>query len=397
MCERVDYSRPQCSAETHRIPCFCSNNTPSGEQARVDACNQIGISGEWEYKQGAGSTCYHYTNSVVEGGGVVGTTAFCNRKSYKGDVGECCRQPGACFSSNGGTCDPQARSYTGSKCQAYYLNYCSTNNLNDFKARWQTGGTCRRALDENALAGNKQYVAQLGEIMMGTFFHRGAVSEYPGDLQKLVYEICHDTPLACNRYLNEVLCKDFTREDLINLPETRKFCGCHLQDAEYITNVAELGGSQKECDSICVSSINIRPVDSFGDPLFCNRSICIIDSVAIDLIDSTVGEITFSQLCGDCGSGSCLCIIKDVDIKATDSEIGGLNLEQECGGNERCYQTAADGTVVEVDCDLTLPEKQEQANQKVGFNWVWIALSIFLVVAIIFFIAIIFIVAAKKK
>lgn len=397
MCEAVDYSRPPCEDTTHRIPCFCSNTAPAGYEASREACGRIGISGEWKYIEGGGATCYHYPNSVIEGGTIVGRTADCERVAYKGDLAECCQNPGSCFDSRGGTCDPQARSYMGAKCQNYYLSYCSTSNMNDFKTRWQDNGVCKRALDENSLAGDNNFVASLGAAMLGTFFNQGFITEYPGELQNMIYDICRENPLACARYLGDTLCKDYTREDLVSLIEARRFCACHLSDDQYDSSASELGGAPKECDSICISTQNIRPVSSAGDALFCNQSICIIDNVAIDLVKSTVGEINFAQLCGDCSGGNCVCIIKDVDIRGENSDIGGINFEQECGGNERCYQTAANGEVVEVSCELSPDEKKNEANNQAGVNWPWIALSIFLVVMALLIIILFIVIMLNKK
>jgi len=396
MCEQPNYSKPLCNAETHIIPCFCSGIGGAGDTERVNACNRLGVAGEWRYRPGDNLSCFHFPGSVVEGGSILGYKAICERADYKGNVGECCSNPGQCFSSNGGTCPPEARSYTGKTCQNYYLQYCSTNNLNDLQERWQEGGLCRRALDNNTLAGDLKYVSDLGSQLLGSYFHRGGISETPSELQNMIYDICRDNPLACSRYLDESLCKNYTREDLISLPQARKFCGCHLREELYETFESEFGGIPKECDSICVSASNIRPVNSLGAPLFCQNSICIIDSVTIDLVNSNVGSISFGQLCGNCSDGSCVCIIKDVDIDAEDSTIGGINFDQECG-NQKCYQTASNGNVLEVDCDLSIPERQNEADEKEGITWWWIILAVAAGIFILIIIILIFVFIFKKK
>lgn len=397
-CEFVDYSRPACEKEEHRIPCFCSNNTSAGEDARRNACNKLGIPGEWKYRDTGGDTCYHYPNSVIEGGNIVGTSAVCTRASYKGSIEECCHQPGSCFSSNGGTCDPEARSYTGTKCQNYFLNYCDPPNFNSFKERWQVGGICRRVLEENALQKEYKYVSELGNVMMKAHFDKNFISEYPGEIQNIIYDVCKETPLACDRYLDEKLCTGYTREELTKTTYARRFCGCHLKNEEYATDLAELAGSTKECDSICVSSTNIRHVDSYGEPLYCNKSICVIDSITIDLIDSSVGDINFKQLCGDCGDAGCICIIKDVEVVGEGNKLGDINLEQECEGGERCYQTADNGELVEVDCDVTPEEKVKQANEKTeSTSWGWIIGGIAVALLILIVIIIIFVILIKKS
>lgn len=397
-CEQVDYSTPPCNVQDHIIPCFCSSVGPNGDELRIAGCNSLGVPGEWVYEAGLNLQCKHWANNpTLEGGSIAGYRATCKRNSYKGSIEECCSEPGACFSSNGGTCDPEARSYTGKLCQQNYLKICSDTNLNNLKELWSPGGVCQRALEANSLAGNNAYVADLGSALLGSYFQNFPVSESPSDLQNLIYDICIDNPLACSRYLENITCPRYTREDLVNLPEARKFCGCNLSDDQYITDQSVLGGAGRECDSICISTQNVRPVNSAGDALYCQKTICIIDNISIDLLNSTLGGINFSQLCGDCGSGGCLCIIKDVDINAEESEIGGINLSQECG-NQQCYQTSSNGEVVEVDCDLAFGDRQQQAEDESGASrkWLWIGLGIGLGILILIII-IIFIIFAMKK
>jgi hypothetical protein len=126
-------------------------------------------------------------------------------------------------------------------------------------------------------------------------------------------------------------CSRYQRKDMKN-DDHRNLCGCYLYNdkSNYPFQDKAIGVT---CDYICTSAE--VPKVSDGTPVQCDESICVMDDVTINIINSKVGGgINFDQLCGNCKGGTCQCYFSDVSINDIDSLIdGGINFKQSCGGN----------------------------------------------------------------
>ncbi|AYV85900.1 MAG: hypothetical protein Solivirus1_57 [Solivirus sp.] len=140
------------------------------------------------------------------------------------------------------------------------------------------------------------------------------------------------------------LCVNYTRDDLQN-PIVAKSCGCYLPASEYPPNVT------RQCDATCASSEVVKLFTTSNTPVQCVENLCVIDEITINATNSTVGSITFSQLCPGCATvgANCNCIISDINI-INPQEFTSINLTQNCTGSNACFTKAADGTRQQVDC-----------------------------------------------
>lgn len=366
---------------------FCSVSGPGGTQARRDGCNRLGMAGEYgEENMGGGCNFPSGTNDYcTSSGGVVGNGLTCKRLDFKGDVGWCCTTglgptggTRPCFVDNdqkNGTCPPNARSSSSEGCMNYYLpsansnGFCNPDSFNAFVERWDPNsekGYCYRALITNAGEGNTTNVRSLGQLLMEGYFSRYQLTEKGqagyNDFQETVLDICKRTPGACGNYLKNNLCRDYTRENVLDLPARQSFCGCHLQNNQYETFLNEKAGVRRECDTVCIAERTIKPTDSAGNLQVCQSTICAIDNVTIDLINSQAGDISFSQVCGSNCTGACSCIFKDINISGQNSKIGDIDFGQSCN-TKTCYVTSEeDGGLVEVDCEKFEEEAEERAQ-----------------------------------
>lgn len=349
------------------IPGFCGPAGPAGTALRVNACNSLGLPGEFGNENEVNNGCFYQAGNPGNScGGVVGRSVSCQRLNYGGNVQNCCLNPGSCIDpvTGKGTCDPQARGYTGTQCQQFFLSYCSSPAT--LEENWAPNGVCTRVLEANSLSGNNAYVSELGNNFLSAFFGRNELSQ-PGSatfnpFQDRVLNICQQNPLACNSYLQNNLCTSYSRVDLsTSFPDLQKFCGCQLPLSEYNTFLNNQGGVSLECDGLCNTATTVKRVDPVsGKALTCSSNVCIIDDVTINLIESNVGNISFGQVCGGCAGGSCVCLTKDISITGSNSTIGNINFEQNCT-TTTCYQTKSDGTIVEVPCG-TIAEQEESAE-----------------------------------
>ncbi|MBL4662028.1 MAG: hypothetical protein JKY22_00305 [Flavobacteriaceae bacterium] len=396
----------------HTLKHFCApiNGVLGGEDIRREYCGRIG-SGEWEYQGEGGSCNYNDCNKYqdVDSGccsgccGISGRKVLCKRKSYLGDPLSCCLKDYAfdendskCF-NEGKTCFPENRDITSSQCDELVQDYCTGVDLDEDDTswidRWGNGSKCIYSLNRNLFGSSGVNVnITSGGYISPVFFNSVSgfesssklidktfkkyasqgfeVGTLPGlsgynEFQNILFKICESSPGICQTGLNN-LCVTKTTEDLTRNVELIPWCGCYMPNGEYLKYI-DTFQINKECTPICARTGNIKLVDGDGiTPVECSNDICVIDNVSIEISNSEVGDISFSQMCGGCsgsnvnhkegernlGSATCSCVISDLDINASNSSIGGINLSQYCGKKTKCYSDD-----VEIDCDTKKVKK----------------------------------------
>lgn len=397
--EAPDY-RNFCSAslgERYDIPNWCG---PAGDFGRPDrdfACNILlgGGNGEWgrenlttacKFPSGTNNSC------SGSGTGVAGIGTNCERLAFLGDPLQCCLlnydingQYNNCFSDAGNTrtCAPENRGFDKTGCQSQMLSYCTIGNAPSsttftdpsmYTSKWASDTSpCYRAVRDNLNTGTQGGVDYARELL-GSLYNRyynidGFQLVAPGNpgfnaFQDRLLRISLDFPAAARTFLNENLCNTRTRESISRDLEQISFCGCHLPEDQYRTAENQLGvGIQ--CDSLCAMATSIPISTSGGAVVRCEQNVCIIDGVTLNLVESSAGDISFSQICGSCGPNSqCSCSIVDLNINVDNSTIGNIDLSQECG-TQQCYKTV-NGILQPVDCFATSEEQDEEAENGAG-------------------------------
>ena len=127
---------------------------------------------------------------------------------------------------------------------------------------------------------------------------------------------------------------DFSSQDnATDNARLARICGCNL--ANNPTNYPWPNVQGVQCSPICVPPGTIQQSGGGGR---CTETICVIDQLAINSVNSSIGNsggagITINQVCG--GSNSSACYIDVANIDAINSSIqGGVNFNQVCG---TCY------------------------------------------------------------
>ncbi|HMP30963.1 MAG TPA: hypothetical protein PKD85_15255, partial [Saprospiraceae bacterium] len=174
-------------------------------------------------------------------------------------------------------------------------------------------------------------------------------------------------PGFCDLILNQY-CAQFTREDLLNDKVLQNICGCHLTGGtggrETEGGLTGMGtptpnnqypypGVTTACDPICNFS-NTIPYSTQT----CSSTICILDKVNINIIDSNVGgDVNINQVCEGGGEGKKSdCYISGVDIDSIRSSTGGVVLNQGCSAcfafcpNDE-WGSGGPAGAVKVDCN----------------------------------------------
>lgn len=323
--------------------------------------------------------------------------------------------PTACFSDPylKNTCDPKHRDITSSDCGDYMIQYCSGQDIADesdvsWMERWFnpiTGeevcdrknkkGCCVYALKRQLYKDYKQCdqvdkTIQLigktdkcspntehalsasgvewGQKLMDKVFEKyrkngfvlgarpGEQGYYP--FQDFLYQICCSAPVICQTGLSNT-CGIYTAERLSYNPDVANWCGCYLPDGQYADYVNKYQ-INKECTPMCNRKNSIPIVSGDNTPKPCTQTDCFINNVSIDLINSTVGDVNISQMCGNCqskvpgGVSSCSCVISDTSIDGANAQIQGININEACSST-KCRVTNPDPNgspaYIEIPCD----------------------------------------------
>lgn len=153
--------------------------------------------------------------------------------------------------------------------------------------------------------------------------------------------ICSYIPTACDPILNKYGAQ-FTRNDLDGDSTLQKLIGCHLSTGQPVPEIFGLTFKNnsvqpnqysyddsiisKQCDSVCVLPNTIQ--DSTGK---CSQSVCLIDGININSINSDTGSINIDQDCSCPQPGTCKCFFSNSAINIINSKIkDGININQNC-------------------------------------------------------------------
>lgn len=135
---------------------------------------------------------------------------------------------------------------------------------------------------------------------------------------KWYFNFCQKYPLLCQDSLRNNLCSDYNLNDLADNPSLANWCGCYLPKEAYDQY------TQYNVDINCTPTCNRANTiplanDITGIPEPCTQNVCIMDDIAIRLIETeSSGDISFTQACHSCGQNRVASII--------DSDSGQLTL-----------------------------------------------------------------------
>jgi hypothetical protein len=411
------------------------------------------ISGEWSSDTVIAEGCVSYDDvrRAANDCGGTGAIVTCKRDSFIGDPLTCClldyncKGGDACWSDQGRkqTCDPKTRSPFSSTCQPLVNQYCTGTlpsddpSSADWLARWdpnspnscynlflrrmqltpdpnrcsipippsqQYPGQCNiptSGIDAIGWQQNQTLLNQVIQRYQEMGYKIGTDPGQPGynSFQEFLYtNICCPYSGMCSSALRKS-CATQTSQRISLNPTTSKWCGCHLPPEEY--QAYELRyGIEPQCSPMCNRADVVKQAGRNLNPLVCTTNTCIIDNVTVNLLSSNVqGGLTFSQMCGSCGSGTCSCIISYSNVNVNNSTIGGSVIPalNECGVTT-CSQTNPGlygPETITVPCDDTTSNIYQEYDDRVrnsasqsrlaGVLWSLCIIGLILVLIIILF------------
>lgn len=292
------------------------------------------------------------------------TNNNCQRNSFNGDLITCCLNNYTCNTNNDSlcwsdserqeTCDPQYRQQQAPGCDEPMRQYCSGADLdvNDtsWTERWTSGpchqylvnklfynsnqcsnvipvpnlslSTCNVRYD-NLYSAEGMYTAKLLMQDVLNNYHNQESLFKNNDFTNLIFNnVCCPFGGVCDIGLDDI-CASVNTQVLESNPSLTKWCGCHLTLENY-QNYSTMYNIPQECTPMC----NKDGVVGFGGPdgnaIACERNICLIDNVSLNLTNTKVGDsVDFNQVCGACTGGNCYCVISNTTVNLNDSTVGG--------------------------------------------------------------------------
>ena len=395
-----------------------------------------------------------------------GNHLWCQRVSFTGDPVQCClndmacsnvdpsANPAVCYSdpgkqhacSNGVSTDgsfvPNYRSIVSTDCQDVLLQYCTGTlptddpSSTEWLNRWTVGGnrSCSHAIARNLFrTGNTGPICFVPPITSGFCninppllynaegyiwsqqvinlslkryeqqgFRIGSLPGFPGynPWQDFIYNTVCCPYGICSSALTDI-CADKTSQRISLNPTLASWCGCHLPGGEY-QDYSVRFNIPPQCTPMCNRVGTIPTVGINGEAVNCEQSVCLIDGVTVNLINSTIGGgLNFNQVCANCPNANCSCIVSNTTVDIANSTIGGnlVPINQGCG-SFTCGQTNPGDTGptnITVPCGQTVnPFAEYQAEveaakqQALKTSWLWtlviVGVGLLLIFLIIFFI-----------
>ena len=435
--------------DEYEIDNFCTGTTVISPSLREEAC--LAISPEWIHSRNRGLfSCYYESlNEGQEFGfgccgvkcGQRGFKSVCKRTYFGANPTKCCfqdlvcndtRKPKdnpACFNS-GLTCPIENRDMGSNSCRELVYNYCTGVDINDqdddnighdsvdFIKRW-IGNELPELFKDNPLAitspcykaiwrnlykdqagqcakipsagvpniENLTWTKKLITASLDKYLSLGFKIESKNPFNSQLWDICNKYPALCQSTLKKY-CARQTQQSLVRNSELISWCGCYMVPEAYNNPY----GVERECTGFCNSSEVIPlPSDNEVGIKKCNKSICLIDDLTIQLYNTKIGNFGFNQICPSCQGGNCQCLISDNNITAINSNIPNLLLNQNCNSQSKC--TNKD---IEVPCSESslgyLIEKQnfdiEEVNLRNRNITVGLVLLILILVIVLIWIII---------
>ena len=217
----------------------------------------------------------------------------------------------------------------------YMTQHCT---YDDWKSPSQT--YCDLFMDQNSGATTSDQQTLLVSGLESYIDTSGKTKPSENDpFTKKMADYCAQYPGLCDVYLQNV-CSNVTADELRKKPQLARLCACFMPNDQYLLP----GIIPIECNSMCALNqhpeINgvvrgqINQQTGIGEPIVCNQSTCVMNDVTADLINTSItGSVDFTQLCGNCPSGSCTCVFNDIALSAMNASVkGNIDFVQTCKG-----------------------------------------------------------------
>jgi hypothetical protein len=336
-------------------------NNACAIQQSVSSVLSCPCNGEWSQSEtGASGGCYYDDCNFGSSGGctadcsscfsslicsaIVGAQLICTRQAYNATPAVCCISNSATTNDGQLTCDPQYRSWNNAQCAQPLSALCSS--IANMSTSWAPGGVCDSFMTNSQNQSNKEQVLSTALQVVASTYTPQTQDPVGLPLWSQMIKYCAQYPDACDSILTNS-CQYYTRDQVSNAAAQQAgcptgqpcwqtnfvgACGCHLPASQYTEYQGLIDQKYyNTCDPLCVLPGTV-PKTADGQPITCQQTNCILDDITVNVINSEVGDITFSNVCSGCQGGDCLCYFTDINVFAQGSQVGNINFSNNCGG-----------------------------------------------------------------
>lgn len=332
--------------------------------------------------------------------GYLGTPQVCCVNNYNATPSN----NALCFSDSPSpqddTCNPEYRSITGTGCEGLFAGSClGLTSDQAFQTAWTADNQfCSSIINAHAngtpaeVQWAQQNMSQVFDQYFGITNGINTQSSAVGTFQENLYDLCNSNPVACAPALTS-LCANQSLTSAEDNNNIAQFCGCYLQPQNYSTYTDSFS-IPFQCSPICARGDVIQQPASPNGVGPCTENVCIIDQTTFNFIDSSGGNINFSQICGGC-TGECQCIISGVDLNVAQSQVGNINLSQSCGASLNCATpSTSGGPAITVPC---AGQSNPSSNPSTGLSTTTIIAIIAIAIVVLIIVIIIIVVIVKSR
>ena len=243
-------------------------------------------------------------------------------------------------------------------------------------------GTGGAPVNQQALECSKTDFVEIFDRYIMTYGQKIVESGQDGfnSMQNSLLDACRQLPGSCTPATQKYV-GGLSRAQISGSQAWLNFYGC-VSPPSSISQVASALSGAKQCDPLCNRVGNIRLATPEGKPLECERTVCVIDDVTINAIESNAESVNFNQVCNICATGSgCTCIISGVDINEVWSQIGQANFNQDCGSQSLCLKIDSPGTPpVPVSCQQSITNNSNITGEDTNIIWITVAVIALIIV-----------------
>lgn len=250
------------------------------------------------------------------------------------------------------SCDPATQDYSNSQgeniCPSAVAQRCSAQD-SDTRDQWNPNtGLCFNYINStrnlNTIQTPALVLKTTVDALNSKFPGSSVLASSDADIQTYtsnLLQACSSVPGACDSGLN-TMCGNYTRQDIIDAynrytsnpsdiqaKNIYSACGCHLPADQY-SNWA--GDIDQTCDPLCQLAGSIPKGSTLGQKDQCTQSVCIMDQISVDVINSNIGDgVSFNMVCPGCSGGTCSCIFSQDTVNVLNSNVGkGINFSADC-------------------------------------------------------------------
>jgi len=185
------------------------------------------------------------------------------------------------------------------------------------------------------------------------------------------------------QYASAGACSNCSRDQIAATPGVLRFCGCAAPRLDPVIYTAV----SPECDPLCAQALVAKQRDQVtGEVKACTQTVCVINGITITAAASTIGGLSFTQVCPQCSlTNQCRCIVDaTIPVLAATGIADQSSFNQACGVGSVCLVIDnTTGQSREIPCgDALIPAKVATPRYPIP-TWAWVLIVLLIIIGLL--------------